>query len=436
MFWQSRQKELEEMSKDLSDKTMLIKAVNNNVASVSFTPDGNILDANSLFLETMGFSREETIGKHHRIFCDKDYIRSAEYKQSWNRLEKSETLKGTFPRKHKNGKTVWLEATYLPVLDNNKRLVKIVKLASDVTESKIALQNQVAVQEALNRSMAVIEFSPSGIIQAANQNFLDAMGYTREQLIGKHHELLCTGSFYKDNPNFWDKIGTGTFYSGKYERRNAKGEPVWLEASYNPILDANGEVLKVIKFASVITQRIERSDAIAAAAELSFSTAQQTSLIANEGVDRLTKVVDMSKEIVNLVKETNTTIDELNLESESIESIVATISSIADQTNLLALNAAIEAARAGEYGRGFAVVADEVRQLAANTSTSTKQINDVVKINRNLALSVNERMTNVTESVKTINEHIMSVASVMSEIRSGAENVSEKVSTLIDNQTQ
>lgn len=287
------------------------------------------------------------------------------------------------------------------------------------------------VGQALDRSMATIEFTPHGEIITANENFLQVIGYKLGEIVGKHHKMFCNDKFYAENPKFWQQLAHGEFKSGQFERRTASGKVIWLEASYNPIFDDGGKVIKVIKFASDITAREQRNKAVTQAAELSFSTAEETAQIAKNGAELLEKSVADSNDIVEQVAKTNALLVRLNEQSKNIAAIVSTIRGIADQTNLLALNAAIEAARAGEQGRGFAVVADEVRSLAGRTSQSTIEIEQVVKANEGLTSTVTEHMAKVKSGAELNNQQIMQVSSVISEIHDGAVNVSKTVSALL-----
>ncbi len=247
---------------------------------------------------------------------------------------------------------------------------------------------------------------------------------------GKHHRIFCDDHFYQENPHFWEELGRGQFKSGLFCRQNSHGSKVWLEATYNPILDDNRRVVKVIKFASDITERINKSDAVREAAMLAHDAARETLSCAERGAGLLSSVVDTSSLIASQLTHSIGLINQLNEQSRSIEAIVSTISSIADQTNLLALNAAIEAARAGDQGRGFAVVADEVRQLAARTSLSTDEIAKVVQNNRELTAKVTAEMSDVAGSAELGKQQVGEVNEVMSEIRREANNVSATVSGL------
>ncbi len=404
---------------------------NQNVATILFTPDGKVVEANELFLETMGYERSEVVGQHHRAFCESSYAASPEYKDFWKRLNGGQCHRGIFQRVKKNGEAIWLEATYFPILDNHGQLVNIRKIASDATESFSQLEALKAIEKALDNSMASIEFETDGTIVKANRNFLDTMGYGLNDIVGQHHRMFCNDKFYKENPNFWENLKAGQYRSGRFERFDAEGKKVWLEASYNPVVGPSGKVEKIIKFASEITEQVEKNAAVAEAAEMSFSTAEETAQISVQAEELLDATVEKSSFINEQMHQTNELLEQLNEQSRNIETIVSTIRGIADQTNLLALNAAIEAARAGEQGRGFAVVADEVRSLASRTSQSTLEIEQVVEVNKGLTNDVTGNMAIVSQSVDESNEQISAVNRVMAEIKEGAMNVSRTVSSLL-----
>ncbi|MEH8168282.1 PAS domain-containing methyl-accepting chemotaxis protein [Aeromonas veronii] len=429
MFNSKLKAELQQCQDQLLEQQGFFDAVHGSVATITFTPDGTVLAANDLFLNVVGFSAPEVIGQHHRIFCDKLYAQSSDYQQFWADLKQGRSRTGVFQRFNKRGEAIWLEATYFPVKLRGV-VTKVIKIAADITEHHLQLLSQQAVVTALDRSLAVIEFTPGGEVIAANGNFLHTMGYTLAQVQGKHHRIFCDDQFYRDQPHFWDELGRGQFKSGLFCRQNSHGSKVWLEATYNPILDDNCRVVKVIKFASDITERINKSDAVREAAMLAHDAARETLNCAERGAGLLSSVVDTSSLIASQLTHSIGLINQLNEQSRSIEAIVSTISSIADQTNLLALNAAIEAARAGDQGRGFAVVADEVRQLAARTSLSTDEIAKVVQNNRELTAKVTSEMSDVASSAELGKQQVGEVNEVMSDIRREANNVSSTVSDL------
>ncbi|MGY3881498.1 methyl-accepting chemotaxis protein [Aeromonas veronii] len=421
--------ELQACQMQLAQAQAFIDAVKVGVATISFTPSGEILEANPLFLNVVGYSEQEVIGKHHRIFCDAHYVQSSSYAQFWEQLRQGHSHSGTYQRFDKQGRELWLEATYFPVKLDGK-VVRVVKIASDITESYQQLSRQKAIISALDRALAIIEFTPKGEIVTANQNFLSCVGYSLSQLKGQHHRLFCDESFYREQPHFWDDLAHGQLKSGLFSRRDSHGNEIWLEATYNPIKDESGKVVKVIKFASEVTERIKRAQAVSEAANIAQTISQETTRFAETGSELLAASVAISSAISEQVSRTSGLIGQLNEQSKSIEAIVSTISSIAEQTNLLALNAAIEAARAGDQGRGFAVVADEVRQLAARTSLSTGEIASVVQKNRELTAQITSNINEVATSAQRGKEQIGEVSGVMSQIEQGAINVTETVSNL------
>ncbi|WP_421323557.1 methyl-accepting chemotaxis protein [Aeromonas sp. 604176] len=421
--------ELQACQMQLAQAQAFIDAVKVGVATISFTPSGEILQANPLFLSVVGYSEQEVIGKHHRIFCDAHYAQSSSYAQFWEQLRQGHSHSGIYQRIDKHGRELWLEATYFPVKVEGK-VVRVVKIASDITESYQQLSRQKAIISALDRALAIIEFTPKGEIVTANQNFLSCVGYSLSQLKGQHHRLFCDESFYREQPHFWDDLAHGQLKSGLFSRRDSHGNEIWLEATYNPIKDESGKVVKVIKFASEVTERIKRAQAVSEAANIAQTISQETTRFAETGSELLAASVAISSAISEQVSRTSGLIGQLNEQSKSIEAIVSTISSIAEQTNLLALNAAIEAARAGDQGRGFAVVADEVRQLAARTSLSTGEIASVVQKNRELTAQITGNINEVATSAQRGKEQIGEVSGVMSQIEQGAINVTETVSNL------
>ena len=410
----------------------LLNAVRRHVAVIEFTPDGSILDANELFLQATGYSLSQLRGQHHRLLCSPEVSASSAYRQFWKDLAGGKAHSGTFPRVDAQGRRLWLEATYFPVTGADGRVFKILKIASDVTGQYTSAQDQRIVVEALHRSLAVIEFTPAGEIITANRNFLDTVGYSLAQIVGKHHRMFCPEALHQSNANFWRELADGQFKSGRFERRNSRGDALWLEATYNPIIDEKGVTTKVVKFATDITQRVQQALAVRQAAEVASSTSEQTAQIALQGISSLQATVETSARIAEEVAEATTLIEQLNSQSRSIEDIVGTIAGIAEQTNLLALNAAIEAARAGEQGRGFAVVADEVRGLAARTSKSTAEIAHVVQQNRDLTQKVTGRVQAVSRSAEDGRQRTNEVAAIMHEIHQGAENVCATASRLLE----
>ncbi len=429
-MWGLRKRESEksqtaaDKSEGLSDE---LRAIREHNAYIVFSPEGMVLDANPIFGQVMGYRLEEIQNRHHRIFCIDDEANSSGYAQFWRDLTAGAPRSGTYRRKKKDGTPVFLEATYFPVKDGNGKVTKVIKIAADVTRDQQEMANQQAVLTALHRSLAVIEFTPTGHIISANDNFLQTVGYSLDAIVGKHHRMFCYEGFYKDNPRFWETLATGKPDMGRFERKDAQGRSLWLEATYNPIFDASGRVVKVIKFASDITSRVcAAHDAAAVAA----NTSNRTSEIIQQACELLEQAVQTSVDISQQVENASKISADLGAKSSNISAIVTTIKSIADQTNLLALNAAIEAARAGDSGRGFAVVADEVRKLAYSTGQSTAQIESVVTTNAELINRILMQMQQIGQVALEGQIQVSTVARNISEVEGGVASFARLVHSL------
>lgn len=430
MFSQKTKQANERLASELAETQSVIAAIKDSVAFIQFSVDGHILNANALFLRTVGYSIEEILGKHHAIFCEPKYAASQEYKNFWSELALGKAKHGTFCRKTKANKAIWLEATYFPVRDNSGAVSSIIKIASDVTEQTIRLQDQNAIYAALDDAMAIIEFTPSGEIVNANRNFLKAMGYSLSEIIHKHHKMFCDDTFYKENPHFWNELAAGKLSSGKFRRVDANRKEIWLEASYNPVKDSKGQVIKVVKFATVITDRVMQAMRTKQAAQLAHETALQTFNIAEQGKSHIGSSLELASEISGTIVDTNQIMQRLNEQAKEISSMVNIIRSVAEQTNLLALNAAIEAARAGEAGRGFAVVADEVRLLASRTSSATNEISNVVSRNLEVTTQVMQAIRSIDELSGQNGAKMAQLSDIITDIEKGAQEVLQAVSAI------
>lgn len=408
----------------------LVSAISSNIPVIEFSPEGTIVHANQLFLDAVGYTLNEVAGKHHRIFCEDAYINTENYRQFWQKLKAGNTQQGTFLRLTKTHKPIWLEASYFPVYSQGK-VSKILKIAKDISQQVKQSQDFEAIITALNKSLAVIEFTPDGNIITANDNFLQTVGYRLNDIAGQHHRLFCNDDFYRNNPNFWSDLGKGRFQKGQFQRKHRSGKAVWLEATYNPIV-VEGKIVKIIKFASDITAQIAQDQAVYDASQLAYTTSQATMKSAQDGELLLDRTADSSNNMSSEVADSSALIAQLLEESKQITAIVSTIRSIAEQTNLLALNAAIEAARAGENGRGFAVVADEVRNLAARTSSSTVEIEEVVRRNSSLTMQVMTSMESARQQAEDGNRLVQEAVAAIESIKAGATSVSLAVSRLAE----
>ena len=380
-------------------------------AIIEFSMDGTILSANDNFLKAMGYRIEDIKGKHHSIFVTEAYRNSEEYRQFWDRLREGRFDVAEYLRIGKGGREVWIQASYNPVLDNNGRPFKVVKIATDVTDQKLRAAESEGQIAAINRAQAVIHFDLKGTVLDANENFLKVMGYRLDEIRGQHHSIFVEPDYRNsaEYREFWAALARGEFQIAEYKRIGKGGKEVWIQASYNPIFDASGKPHEVVKFATDVTAQVlerlrrekvqtgisrdleEITTAITEVSHLAVDTAAastQTSsnvqvvatgaeeLVASVGEinHQVHLALEVSQEAVRKAEETTDIVSGLSAAAQRIGDVVGLINQIASQTNLLALNATIEAARAGEAGKGFAVVATEVKTLAAQTSNATKEI--------------------------------------------------------------
>ena len=380
MFCKKYQERIVQLENRLAASQSVLAALDRSLAVIELSPDGRILAVNDNFCRTVGYAADELVGREHRLLCDPTFAASPDYAAFWNQLRRGDFYQGLIKRRQQSGRDIWLQATYNPILDSRGQVAKVVKFASDATTQVNEAAGQKAMIEAIERSTAVIEFNVDGTVLRANDNFLRTVGYAANEIVGRHHRLFCAPEIVNsaEYASFWERLGRGEFITGRFSRRDRQGREIWLEASYNPVFDPEGRVLKVVKFATDVTQQVQRLQAEQQGTATAYEVAQTTRDIAHDSKAIILQTVDKMQSIAAIVEQSAGLVDTLGKQTSGITSIVNTIKEIADQTNLLALNAAIEAARAGESGRGFAVVADEVGKLAERTGKSTGEISRMI----------------------------------------------------------
>ncbi len=234
-----------------------IDAINKSQAVIEFDLDGTIQQANENFLNAMGYRLDEVQGKHHRMFVDNDYASSEEYHEFWRSLNRGEFQTGEYKRLAKSGRQIWIQATYSPILGIDGKPIKVVKYATDISEQKLRNANFEGQISAISKAQAVIEFETDGTIITANDNFLGAMGYSLEEVKGKHHRMFVEPAYEQsaEYREFWQRLGRGEYQVAEYKRLGKGGKEIWIQASYNPIMDVEGNTIKVVKYATDITEQ-------------------------------------------------------------------------------------------------------------------------------------------------------------------------------------
>ncbi|MET1067693.1 MAG: PAS domain-containing methyl-accepting chemotaxis protein [Pseudomonas prosekii] len=425
MFNKRLKQELSALREELSSLLQVKQSLESEMLVLTLEPDGRIQSINQNFLDEMRYNSSDLVGRPLEDIVPA-HVKSDEFHHRFKAaLSRGEHFAGAVRLLRGNGDEAWLRSIVQPVRSSDGRIRHFSIFSSDLTRTIEASREHENLIGALVRSTAVIEFDLNGNVLTANDRFLDGMGYSLAQIKGKHHRTFCEPQEYNsaEYQNFWRRLNNGEFVADRFKRVDSHGRVVWLEASYNPVVDANNKLYKVVKFATVITDQVNQEQAVAEAANIAYSTSIQTDSSAQRGTAVVTQAVGVMRDLARHMQTAGEGIEALNEQSQVIGNIVKTISGIAEQTNLLALNAAIEAARAGEQGRGFAVVADEVRQLASRTSQATDEIVGVVRQNQDMARNAVSLMSGGKLQAEQGLALAAEAGTVIVEIQDGAQKV-------------
>jgi methyl-accepting chemotaxis protein len=390
-----------------------LTAIDKAEAVIEFELDGTIVSANDNFCTALGYRLDEIRGHHHRMFVAQAEQGAAAYRAFWEALRAGQYQSGEFRRIGKDGHEVWIQASYNPILDEEGRPLRVVKFATDITQQKRRAAYDASQIAAINKALGVIEFELDGTILCANPNFLAAVGYTIEEIRGRHHRIFmapdeAASPAYEQ---FWKALRCGEFQRGEFRRITRDGREIFIEASYNPIFDFSGKPWRVVKYCSDVTAQViarRRSEHVASLLTGTAASAGELSASVATIAEMMTKSRQTANDAVAQVEQADAQARSLTEAAASMTDIIGVIGEITEQINLLALNATIESARAGEAGRGFAVVAAEVKKLADQTKAATGRIGGEIESLNGISGGVATALRQIRDAMQNVADYVSS----------------------------
>ena len=429
MFNKHLVKENEALREELHILKQVRDGLREEMIFLNLNERGEIEAVNEVFEKELGYSLSQVKGHRFFEFVPEIARNTPHFKKLKDSIEQRVHYWGAIEFLRENGEEAWLRGVVEPIFDGKGNIHKFSVNLNDLTRTIANSKEHEDLVAALHKSNAVIEFDLNGNIQDANEAFLKAVKYSLNDIKGQHHRIFCDTEYAnsREYKTFWERLTQGGFVAGRFERLDAHGNTIWLEATYNPICDSHGRMYKVVKLATDITEQVARENAVSSAADIAYRSSNTTDQIATRGKEVISELLSEMSSLSQQMDRAKEGINALDAQSQQIATIIGSISAIAEQTNLLALNAAIEAARAGDQGRGFAVVADEVRQLASRTTEATEEIINVVKHNQTLATDAVNLVNEGDEKAQSGLNYAREAGEVIEQIQDGAKEVVDAV---------
>lgn len=409
---------------DRAELEAVAAAISKSQAVIEFRMDGTIITANGNFLNAVGYRLEEIKGQHHRIFVDEAFARSFEYREFWDKLNRGEHQAAEYRRFGRGGREIWIQASYNPILDASGRPTKVIKYATDITEQKIRSADYAGQIAAIDKSQAVIEFRMDGTIVRANENFLNAVGYTLEEIKGKHHSMFVDDVFARSGEyrEFWAKLNRGEYQAAEYKRFGKGGKEVWIQASYNPILDASGRPMKVVKYATDITAQVNAKMDMQNKVDIILDVvkaASQGDLTRDIPVKGTDAVGQMGEGLSSFFNSLRVSIQHILQNAQSVgasaEELTVISQQMAGNAEETSTQARVVSAASDEVSKRVSIVATGGEEMLASIREIAKNSNESARVAKNavaMADSANQTVSKLGESSVEIGKVIKVITSI------------------------